>query len=339
MQSREPDVMPAVRRRKPMLVANWSPQRLAVTVLLAALGLVLLFAPAYLGTYWLRVFSMIFMYASLAQALNLIAGFAGYPAFGNVVFFGIGAYSVATVMVRGGSFLLGLAVALTVCIGIALMLGPPLLRLRGHYFAIATVALNELIKQIVNNLTVTGGGMGLSIPLPPGTPLESARTFYYLLLGSMFVAILLGALFKYSRLGLAACAIRDDEVKAEAMGLRTTAIKTMAWSASAGLTGAVGGIYAYWFSYVDPPTVFDMVIAVKAYVMFLFGGAATVLGPIFGAFVIEYASTVLWSNLLEYHVGALGLSIILIVLYMPDGLLRFFRQRFKLATAKLAPQR
>ena len=323
-----------------MLLASWSPQRVAVAVLLAVVALLLLFAPVYLGSYWLRVFSMIFMYASLAQALNLIAGFAGYPAFGNVVFFGIGAYSVAMVMVRGGSFLLGLAVALAVCIGIALMLGPALLRLRGHYFAIATVALNELVKQIVNNLTaLTGGGMGLSIPLPPGTPLESARTFYYLLLGSMFIAILLGALFKYSRLGLAAGAIRDDEVKAEAMGLRTTAIKTMAWSASAALTGAVGGIYAYWFSYVDPPTVFDMVIAVKAYVMFLFGGAATVLGPIFGAFVIEYASTVLWSNLLEYHVGALGLGIILIVLYMPDGLLRFFRQRVRLATALLAPQR
>src|SRR6185436_347230 len=134
---------------------------------------------------------------------------------------------------------------------IVLVIGPALLRLRGHYFAIATVGLNEMVKALVANLTpLTGGGMGLSIPLPPWDPPQSARVFYYLLLAVMLVGVLVTLWFRRSRLGLACRAIRDDEVKAEAMGLRTTAIKTVAWAISAILTGAVGAIYAYWFSYV-----------------------------------------------------------------------------------------
>jgi branched-chain amino acid transport system permease protein len=307
----------------------------AVAVLLFSIASLLLMAPFYLEPYWLRVLSLMFMYASLAQGINLIAGFAGYPAFGNVVFFGLGAYSVAIVMVKGGgSFLIGLLVALALCMVSALLIGPALLRLRGHYFAIATVGLNETVKAVVNNLTfLTGGGMGLSLPLPPWTPLESARIFYYMLFGTMAIGILLAAWFRFSRLGYAARAIRDDEVKAEAMGLRTTTIKAIAWTVSAGLTGTVGAIYAYWFSYVEPSAVFDMVIAIKAFVMFMLGGAATVFGPVFGAFVVEYASTMLWSHVLEYHIGALGLGIILIALYMPRGLVLFARQGAQRALA------
>ncbi len=310
---------------------RWSAWRLFAVLLIVSSALLLLAGPFYLNLYWLRVMSMIFMYAALAQAINLIAGFTGYPAFGNVVFFGLGAYSTAVVMVKlGGSFVLGLAAAVTVALATALVIGPLLLRLRGHYFAIATVGLNETIKAVVNNLTpITGGGMGLSLPLPPWALVETARIFYYLLLATMMASVLAAAWFKFSRLGNAARAIRDDEVKAEAMGLRTAAIKTAAWAVSAALTGFVGGVYAYWFSYVDPASVFDMLIAVKSFVIFLLGGAATVFGPIIAAFFIEYSSTVLWSQLLDYHLGAFGLGIMLIVLYMPDGIMQFLRVRIR----------
>jgi branched-chain amino acid transport system permease protein len=160
-----------------------------------------------------------------------------------------------------------------------------------------------------------------------------------MLLGTMIIGILLAVWFRVSRLGHAARAIRDDEVKAEAMGLRTTTIKTIAWTVSAGLTGAVGAIYAYWFSYVEPPAVFDMVIAVKAFVMFMLGGAATVFGPILGSFAVEYASTVLWSHALEYHLGALGLGITLIALYIPNGLVPFAREGARRALASVATTR
>jgi branched-chain amino acid transport system permease protein len=144
---------------------------------------------------------------------------------------------------------------------------------------------------------------------------------------------------KVSRLGHACRAIRDDEVKAEAMGLRTTTVKTTAWALSAVLTALAGGIYAYWFTYVEPPAAFQMLVAVKAFVIFLLGGAATVLGPILAAFLIEYASLVLWSHLLDYHLGALGLAIMAIALYMPDGLVRFVRERVRLLGALAGPRR
>jgi branched-chain amino acid transport system permease protein len=208
-----------------------------------------------------------------------------------------------------------------------LLIGPYLLRLRGHYFAIVTVGLNEMIKALAANLTLTGGGMGLSLPLPHGTPAQTTVNFYYMLLALMLVSILLAAWFRVSRLGLACRAIRDDEIKAEAMGLRTVTIKVAAWSLSAMLTGVAGAIYAYWFSYVEPPAVFDMLIAIKSFVIFLLGGPATVFGPVLAAFVVELLSTVLWSNLLHYHLGALGLGIMLIVLFMPNGFMRFMHDR------------
>jgi branched-chain amino acid transport system permease protein len=339
MPSRAPDPglgisLPGAVRR----AVEWR-RPLAVLVLCAAL-LLLLVAPLHVSLYWQRVLSMTFMFATLAQAINLIAGFTGYPAFGNVVFFGLGAYSAAIVMVRGGSFALGLAAAVLVSLATVLLVGPPLLRLRGHYFAIATVGLNEMVKALASNLApLTGGGMGLSVPLPPWGPTQSAQVFYYLLLTAMIGSILVAAWFKVSRLGHACRAIRDDEVKAEAMGLRTTTIKTAAWAVSAMFTGLVGAIYAFWFSYVEPSAVFDMLIAIKFFVMFLLGGAATVLGPIIAAFVVEFVSTVLWSNLLHYHLGALGLGIVVIALFMPHGFIAFARDRSRIVAALLKPGR
>lgn len=315
-------------------------RRIAFGVLVLCSLTLLLIAPLYANLYWLRVLSMATMFATLAQAINLIAGFAGYPAFGNVVFFGCGAYTTAIVMVKlGGPFWLGVVGAVLVSLIIVLITGPALLRLRGHYFAIATVGLNEMVKALVANLTpLTGGGMGLSIPLPPWDLLQTARIFYYLLLSTMLVALLLTLWVRSSRLGIACRAIRDDEVKAEAMGLRTTAIKTTVWAISAMLTGAVGAIYAYWFSYVDPPAVFDMLIAVKSFVIFLLGGAATVLGPVLAAFFVEYASTTLWSHLLDYHLGVLGIGVMLIALYMPNGFIAFLQTRARTVSELLSPK-
>lgn len=299
-------------------------------IILMFFGLVLLFVvPFHANLYWIRLLSMALMFATLAQAINLITGFAGYPAFGNVVFFGCGAYATAIVMVKfGGPFWLGVVSAAFVSLVIVLLIGPALLRLRGHYFAIATVGMNEMVKALVANLTpLTGGGMGLSIPLPPWDPTQTSRNFYFLFLAVMLASVLVTLWFRRSRLGFACRAIRDDEAKAEAMGLRTTAIKTVTWAISAVLTGVVGAIYAYWFSYVDPPSVFDMLIAVKSFVIFLLGGAATVMGPIFGAFFVEYVSNALWSHLLNYHLGALGVGVMLIALYMPNGFIQFVQSR------------
>lgn len=296
-------------------------RHVALALLVLAL-LLLLAAPLLAGAYWLRVLSTIFMYAVIAQGINLMAGYTGYPAFGNVVFFGLGAYTTAVLMVKLNlSFALAAIAGTLLCPLMALAVGPPLLRLKGHYFAIATLGLNEAVKEIVANATtLTGGGMGLSLPIPSGSAAANAAMFYWLFLAVMLAGTWITWEFSRRRLGLACRAIRDNETKAEAAGLFTTRYKTVTWMISAALTGAVGSINAYWLTYIDAPSTFDMAIAVKAFVIFLLGGAATVFGPIVGAFLVEMLATLTWSKLLNWHLGALGLLIMLVVLCFPDGL-------------------
>jgi branched-chain amino acid transport system permease protein len=289
-----------------------------------------------MNPYGLRILTNIFMFAVITQGINIIAGYTGYPAFGNVVFFGLGAYGTGIMMVKfqlpfAGSMLLGSFL----CVLFTLIFGLPLLRLRGHYFAIATLGLNEATRALVDNLTnLTGGGMGLSLPLPAGTVQSNTRFFYYLFLGTLILSILFSAVLIKSRFGFALRTIRSNEKAAEGMGINTTRYKILAWMISALLTGMAGSIYAYWMSYIEPSAVFDMTIAIKSFVMFLLGGAGTLLGPIIGAFFIEGISTLIWSYLLNYHLGVLGLIIIGVVLFLPRGFIFFLKDRF-LSTGQL----
>ena len=290
----------------------------------AAVVLVLMLfaiAPWALSGYWLRVLSMVFMLAVVAQGINLMAGYTGYPAFGNVVFFGIGGYAVAMLMVKlQWPFATAAPLAVLICAAVALVLGPPLLRLRGHYFAIATLGLNETAKELVANAgTWTGGGMGMSLPLPPGGPAANAARFYYLFFALLLLATVLTWAFSRSRLGLGCRAIRDNEDKALFTGLHTTRYKTAAWTLSAAMTGAAGAIQAWWLTYIDPPSMFDLALAVKAFAILLLGGAGTVLGPVVGAFFVELLANLTWSRLLNWHLGATGLIIMVAVLLFPDG--------------------
>ncbi len=306
-----------------------SASRFAVAALLAVAMLALVAAPAIASAYWIRVLSTAFMYAVIAQGINIMAGYTGYPAFGNVVFFGLGGYTTAILMLRLGiSFPLATLGSTLACAVLALLVGPPLLRLKGHYFAIATLGLNEAVKEIVLNLPdLTGGGSGLSLPIPPGTPAANAARFYYALLGVLIASTWVTWEFSRRRIGLACRAIRDNEIKAEASGLHTTRYKIAAWMISAAMTGATGAINAYWLTYISAPSVFDMAIAVKAFVIFLLGGAATVLGPVVAALLIELLATFTWSKLLNWHLGAMGAIIMLVILLFPRGLREALRNR------------
>ena len=305
---------------------------LAATTVAVGCAAVLVAGPALFDLYWMRVLTGVFMFATAAQALNIIAGYTGYPAFGNVVFFGVGAYWTAVLMVEYAVvFPLALASAVLISLLLALLVGPPLLRLRGHYFAVGTLALNEAIRAIVDNLGVTGGGKGLSLPIPPGTAEGIAALFYYLFLGAMALALLVSWLVSRSRFGQGLRAIRDEEQAAESLGVNTTRAKTVAWGISAMLTGLAGGIWAYWIGYIDPGGAFDMTIAVKLFVMALLGGMGTLLGPIIGAFFIEIATVVVWVNFLNYHLLIMGVIVVAVVLFLPGGLAQFVRERLRLS--------
>jgi len=309
----------------------------ALGAALVGIGVVLLIAgPAFLNPYWLRALSSLFMYAVLAQGINLMAGFTGYPAFGNVVFFGLSGYVTGILMVRlGFPFAAAMLAGVALCPLLVLAIGPPLLRLKGHYFAIATLGLNESVKEIVSNATgLTGGGMGLSLPLPPWGPVVGGAIFYYMFLGAMFAGVWVTWEFHRRRIGAGCGAIRDNEEKADAIGLHTTRYKTVAWMISATLTGVVGSINAWRLTYIDPPSMFDMAISVKSFVIFLLGGAGTVFGPVVGAFLVETLQTYTWSKLLNWHTGAMGALIIIVVMLAPNGIREALRQVPTLASLR-----
>lgn len=303
-------------------------------VLMIPVAVFLLGAPFVLTGYWVRVLTDIFMYAILAQAWNLIAGYAGYPAFGNVVFFGTGAYTTAILMMKAHlPFLPSLLAGGVFSLLYASVLGPPVLRLKGHYFAIATVALDLATREVVFNMTgLTGGGSGLTLPLSPLSPKVFFGGIYALMLAILLLTVLVTFLISRSRFGYGLRAIRADEDGAATLGVNTTLYKTAAWALSALFTGLAGGVYVYWTTYIEPSVVFDMRIAAQFAIMVFLGGAGTILGPVLGAFVLVLLSDLLWSRFLYLHTAILGFIVVLVVIFLPKGLMDFFvTGRFGLA--------
>lgn len=301
--------------------------------LLGALLLALLAAAPFLvGNYWMRILTSVYMYAVVAQGLNVIVGYAGYHAFGNSAFFGMGAYAVGVAMTLGLPFAAALPFAVLVPVGAAFLLGWPLLRLRGHYFAIATVALNmAMINLVINVGGVTGGAMGLPLPLSSLPPDTLYTIIYFIMLVAALTATLIVRWLHRSRLGYALRALRDSESGAEVMGIDTTRTKIIGWAISAAMTGFVGGVWAWWITYLEPGSAFDIGISVKGYIMMLLGGMGTVLGPLIGAFFLETVATIIWGQFFKIHLLVLGLLIMAVVMLIPEGLLRYFRRLFHLS--------
>jgi branched-chain amino acid transport system permease protein len=311
--------------------------RIATALLVTAGGAVLLAAPAFLDLYWMRVVSYALMFAALATGLNITAGFTGYPAFGDVVWFGLGSTVTASLMVKANwAFAAAVPVSVVVCTAIAAVVGPSLLRLRGHYFAIGTLALNEATRALVQNLDVTGGGQGISLPITTGSVTSTARFFYYLFFGAMALAVLVTLVLVHSRVGYGLRAIRASEDTAASLGVNTTLLKTFAWTMSASLIGLTGAIYAYWISFIEPAAVFDIGISIKMFVIVLLGGVGTVFGPLIGAFGIQLLETEVISDFFDYHLMIFGGLVIAIVLFLPSGLVTFARQRTRELAALLA---
>ncbi len=287
----------------------------------------------YLATgFWIRLLTLIFLSAILAQGLNIIAGFTGYAAFGNMIFFGMGGYTVGVLMTKSGfSFFPSLVVSGAVGIVVAILLGMLLLRLRGHYFALASLGAAEATRQIMDNLTeLTGGAMGLTLPQMAGKPAQVNTNFYYIML--ILLILSFGATYWLSkrRLGFALKAIKANEEAAGVMGIHTTLYKIVAWCIGGLYTALAGGIYAYWFTFIEPATVFDVVVVVKLFVILLLGGSGTVMGPLYGAFIFEGISEIVWSRFLNLHLGILGILIIFIIFFIPNGLIDTIRKGFSL---------
>lgn len=299
----------------------------AGAVLLAAALAFLAVFPFLTTGYWVRLLTGVFMFAALALSLNVIVGFTGRADFGNVVFLGVGAYTTALLMTRLDWPLPAAVLAGGVLAALyAALLGLPILRLQGHYFAIATIGILELTRALVLNLRFTGGASGISLPLLRIPPADFNRFIYFIMLALM-VGYALGTWWMLnSRIGYALRAIKADPQAASASGIDPTLYRIVAWSTSAFLTGIVGGFNAFLFTYIEPPFVFNVLLSVKYWLMLLLGGAGTILGPILGAFVLEILSETVWSQFLELHLGVLGALMVLIVVLLPNGLVDFMER-------------
>jgi branched-chain amino acid transport system permease protein len=292
---------------------------LALLVLIASVASLPLFG----GAYALRIGTIACMYAIFALSWNIVGGFAGYPSFATAAFFGFGAYATAILLNKGVP--LGVAVigSLVICFLLAATLGIVLLRLRGHYFAIASLSLVEVFRELVNNATdLTGGGMGLNIPLASGSGiLADARFFFYAMWGLLLIAAVVVMIVSASKLGFGLNCIRQNETASNMVGLNSTLYKSVAFGLSACFVGAAGGIYAAWVHYIDPSDVFDILYSVKPIVMALMGGLGSPLGVVCGAFVYLGLEEVVWRNYIQIHSGVLGLLIIMLLLFLPHGLI------------------
>lgn len=293
------------------------------TITLGILFFIFIAVPFFLTGFWIRLITYTLMFSILSSSLNIISGFTGYAAFGNMAYFGLGAYSTAVLMNKAGfAFIPALLGAVVVVLVVSVLLGILLLRLKGHYFALGSLGAAEAIKYTIDNLTdLTGGGQGITLPMMKGSPGAVNMAFYFIMFFILICIIILAWRLSQNRLGYALKAIRANEEAASVMGIDTTRYKIIAWSLSALFTGITGAVYAYWFSYIDPPTVFDVMWVVKMFVMILIGGAGTVFGPVIGAFILETISELVWSRFIFLHLGILGTLIIIIVMFMPSGLI------------------
>ncbi|MET0849841.1 MAG: branched-chain amino acid ABC transporter permease [Candidatus Rokuibacteriota bacterium] len=283
--------------------------------------------PLVASGYGVRVTLQLFMWIALAQSWNLMSGLTGYVSFGHVAFFGTGSYACAILIADlGWPWPLAALMGGVVAAILALVIGWPCLRLKGPYFAIAMLGLNEVLRVAASYFEgLTGGGLGLSLPT-----LDASVAIYYVM-GLVAVAVTaLTWLIVTSRFGLRLMTIREDEIAAEAMGIDTFRYKLYAFLLSAVGPGIVGGLAARDQGYIEPISVFPLVMTITMIVMALFGGKGTIWGPVLGAVVLFTFQELVWAHFIYAHQVLLGAIIVAVVLVMPRGVLGALQQKYNL---------
>jgi branched-chain amino acid transport system permease protein len=316
-------------------------RRTAVVILALALAFVVLAPltsidaaqqaglPLLTDKLWFRIATTVAMFVVLASAWNILGGLTGYASFGNVAFFGLGAYTVGVLVGnRGVPFPLALLAAPLVAAIFAVIVGIPLLRLRGHYFAVATLGVGVAVGEVVNNLGPLGASTGLFLPI-----VRSDLLFFYLMLGAAALAAVTTWTILRSRFGYGLLAIRENEEAAAVIGVNTTFYKVAAFCIAAALTGLAGGIFAQWNSFVNQENVFAVSDNVQMILMAVIGGAGTVLGPVAGAISLELIIQTLAGGGTSSVYSQIGLGVLLAacVIFIPRGVIDFFGGQSRLS--------
>lgn len=291
--------------------------------LLAGWMLLLAATPLIADNYTVRIAITVAMYSAMALSWNFIGGFAGYPSFSTAAFFGLGCYVGALAQRSGVPMVLAWALATLFVTAFAVALGAIILRLKGHYFAIGSIAVVEVVRLVISSWgSLTGGGDGLNVPLIAGGPDRVATTVLYVMLAVMLAAFVVTVLVDRARLGFGLRCINQNEDAADMVGIDTTRYKIMGYALSALFCGTVGAIYASWVGYIDPTDSFSILLTVKVPVMVLLGGAGTVFGPVVGAGLFVLLEEFFWANFLEWNRAILGGIIVFLIFFLPGGFLK-----------------
>ncbi|RLV55755.1 branched-chain amino acid ABC transporter permease [Aeromicrobium phragmitis] len=309
--------------------------------LLALLALALAFPSLAPDPFILSVGVVIMSYAVLATSWNFVGGFTGYISLGHAAYSGLGGYATALLILDAGlnpwvAMFLGAAVVavLAVPIGIAS------LRVRGASFVIVSIALVLIMLLVFQSWgSFTGGSNGLRVPRPFGPDVlrpEQHERFFYLHVALLAVALFVWWAIDRSRFGIGLKAIREDEDKAEALGVPTFSYKLVVFVVSAFFTALGGGLYALWFGFLDPIFQFSILVGSYMVLMSLLGGIRSLFGPLLGAVIVGYALEFFKAQYgdTQFHLVALGLLLALVVLFMPDGIIPAVGQLF----ARFRPQ-
>lgn len=296
--------------------------RRLLTFSLAAL-VALTLAPLAVSDYYVSVLLDLLMWIALTESWIILSGYTGYISLGHSAFFGLGAYFMAMTWTKI-PYVLGVLLGGVISGAFAFLIGFPFLRVRGPYFVILTLGLSELTTYIFINLEIKlGGTVGRILMMTPGL-----HTLYYSILVVFVLATVMTYLIKNSRFGTGLLSIKEDEEAANSLGVNTAYYKWLAFGISASFPGMIGAIMALRRSYIDPYTVFSPMVSFQVIVMAFLGGVEGIEGAIVGAVVLTLISEALWAQYPYYYMIILGLIMILIVKFMPMGVVFAFRERF-----------
>jgi branched-chain amino acid transport system permease protein len=294
-------------------------------------------------SYVLRLLGIMGLYVILALGLNITLGFVGLFDLGFMAFYAIGAYTSALLSIAGWNFWLSTSAAVIVTVSIRVLLGAPVLRLRGDYLAIVTLGFGEITRIILNNWdSLTNGPKGLPKVGASLSPIEILGFqftenihFYYLILAVVIFAVLISRNLAHSRIGRAWIAVREDEVAAELSGVPVTRVKMLAFGTSAIFAAIAGSLFAHWEKFITPEsfTFWESVLVVS---MIVLGGMGSISGAILGALLISglplFLQAVLGGGLVHYRYLIFGIALTGIVIIRPQGLLPSRRRALELET-------
>jgi branched-chain amino acid transport system permease protein len=277
--------------------------------------------------FFLTLLFSVFMYVALTESWNLMGGYAGYISLGHVTFFAIGAYTTAIFFDR-----LGISPFATAILGggfaaiLAVLVGYPVLRLKGAYFTLSTLLLAVVMHLIFMNWDFVGYSKGLWFKLLPVSMETNRLIFYEVMLTLATLITLLVRWVEKSKLGAGLIAIREDEDVAKTIGINTPWLKIKAFILGAFFAGVVGGIYGYYMSYIHPDITFNINTSLLLLLMAFFGGCHTWAGPLLGAIILSLAN-----QLIVTFIGAeisrilYGLLLIIVIIFMPDGVIEYIK--------------